>query len=58
MIMKLGMEHVYIHVNDDPGLTLAYFTARSNLLLMHLNGENVNGENLQQMIKRTEDLCF
>ena len=36
MILKLGMKHrglkLYIVcINDDPGLTLAYFTARSNL---------------------------
>ena len=34
MILKLGMEHqgieVYkIYINHDPGMTLAYFTARS-----------------------------
>ena len=36
MTLKLGMQHwvlKYYHVcsNDDPGLTLTYFTARSNL---------------------------
>ena len=36
MIMKLGMEYyelkLYIsHINDDPELTLTYFTAMSNL---------------------------
>ena len=35
MILKLGMYHrglkVYkVYINDDPGLTLTYFTARSN----------------------------
>ena len=35
MILKLGMLHqglnIYkVYVNDDPGLTLTYFTARSN----------------------------
>ena len=40
MILKLDMQHwrlklhkVYITVNDDPGLTLTYFTARSNLVM-------------------------
>ena len=38
MILKLGMQHqglkLYkIYVNDDPGLTLTYFTARSNLVV-------------------------
>ena len=37
MILKLGMKHwglrLYkIYINDDPGLTLTYFTARSNLV--------------------------
>ena len=38
MTLKLGMQHwvlEYYQVcsNDDPGLTLTYFTARSNLVL-------------------------
>ena len=37
MTLKLGMQHwvlKYYQVcsNDDPGLTLTYFTARSNLV--------------------------
>ena len=37
MILKLGMQHwvleyYQIYSNDDPGLTLTYFTARSNLV--------------------------
>ena len=37
MILKLGMWHwglkLYkVYINDDPGLTLTYFTARSNLV--------------------------
>ena len=37
MIMKLGMQHwglkfYNVHINGDPGLTLTYFTARSNLV--------------------------
>ena len=36
MIMKLGMGHYVlklceIHIKDDPGLTLSYFTTMSNL---------------------------
>ena len=36
MILKLGMQHwglkLYkVCINDDTGLTLTYFTARSNL---------------------------
>ena len=37
MILKLGLQHrvleyYQISSNDDPGLTLTYFTARSNLV--------------------------
>ena len=37
MTLKLGMQHRVLeyykdYSNDDPGLTLAYFTARSNLV--------------------------
>ena len=37
MILKLGMEHwglklFKVYINDDPWLTLTYFTARSNLV--------------------------
>ena len=54
MILKLGMQHqglkLYnVYINDNPGLTLTYFTARSNwvaytfewgkLLQSHLMGE-------------------
>ena len=33
---KLGMKHrellpIIVYINDDPGVTLTYFTARSNL---------------------------
>ena len=38
MTLKLGMQHrvlayYQVYLNDDPGLTLTYFTARSNLVL-------------------------
>ena len=37
MILKFGMQHqglkLYkVYINDDPGLTLTYFTTRSNLV--------------------------
>ena len=56
MIFNLGMYHLglelyKVHINDDPGLTLTYFTARSNwvtckfkwgkLLQSHLMEENL-----------------
>ena len=64
MILKLCMQHqgheLYkVYINGDPGLTLTYFTARSNwvtytfewgkLLQSHLTAEN-----LQQRTKLTE----
>ena len=38
MILKLGMKHwglkLYkVYINDDPGLTLTFFTARSNWVI-------------------------
>ena len=56
MILKLGIQHwglkLYkVYINDDPGLTLTYFTARSNcvsytfesgkLIQSHFMGENM-----------------
>ena len=37
MTLKLGVQHLVLeyyqdYSNDDPGLTLTYFTARSNLV--------------------------
>ena len=61
MILKLGMYHcglnLYkVYINDDPGLTLTYFTARSNwvictfewekLLSSHLIEENLQQRNI------------
>ena len=45
MILELGMYHrglkLYrVNINDDPGFTLTYFTARSIGSLIHLNGKN------------------
>ena len=38
MILKFGMYHLglklyKVYINDDPGLTLTYFTARSNWVI-------------------------
>ena len=56
MILKLGMKHLglklyKVYINDDPGLTLTYFTLKSNwvtctfecgkLLQSHLVEENM-----------------
>ena len=51
MILKLGMQHrgikLYkVYINDDPGLTLTYFTARSNWLVMCLNGKTVKSHSM------------
>ena len=58
MMLKLGMKHqrlkLYkVYINDDPGLTLTYFTARSIGLPICLNVEN-SYKNLQQRTKLTE----
>ena len=44
MILKLGMYHLglklyKLYINDDPWLTLTYFTARSNCVACTLNGK-------------------
>ena len=64
MILKLGMYHwvlkLYkIYINDDPGLTLTYFTARSNkVTCMFEWGKLLQShwmeENLQQRTILTE----
>ena len=45
MTLKLGMLHrvlkyYQVYSNDDPGLTLTYFTARSSLVLYAFVWEN------------------
>ena len=47
MILKLGILHwglkLYtVNINDDPGLTLTYFTARSNLVTGFSIGKSEN----------------
>ena len=64
MILKLGMYHwglkLYkVYINDDPGLTLTYFTARSNWVTCTFEWEkllqsHLMEENLQQMTILTE----
>ena len=63
MMLKLGKQHqrlqLYkVYINDDPRLTLTYFTARSNwVAYMYEWGKLTklfNGENLQQRTKLTE----
>ena len=64
MTLKLGMRYVdlklyKVYLNDDPGLTLTYFTTRSNLVAYAIEWEKTvtksfNGNSLQQMTKLTE----
>ena len=64
MMLKLGMHHqrlkLYkVYINDDPGLTVTYFTARSNWVACtydwgKLLQSYLIGENLQQRTKLTE----
>ena len=47
MILKLGMKHrglkLYdLYINNDPGLTLTYFTAMSNMVTKAFLKEKVN----------------
>ena len=51
MILKLGLQHqglkLYkVYINDDPGLTLTYFTARSNLVAYTFEWEKVSQSHL------------
>ena len=64
MILKLGMRHWVLklykfYVNDDPGLTLTYFTARLNWVVYmfewgKLLQSHLMGENLKKMTLLTE----
>ena len=53
MILKLGIDHqglkLYkVCINNDTGLTLTYFTARSNLVkIAHCALDQKSGERLQ-----------
>ena len=57
-----GLRPIIVCSNDDPGLTLTYFTASQIWSLMLLYGETVrksfNGRNLQQMARVTKGLCL
>ena len=60
MILEHGMCHLglklyEVYINDDPGLTLTYFTARSNWVTWEkLLQSHLMKENLQQMTILTE----
>ena len=55
MTLKLGMqrrvlEYYQVYLNDDPGLTLIYFKARSNLVPYALYGEKVKQWIFQKLL--------
>ena len=67
MILILGIQHrelkLYkVYIKSDPGLTLTYFTARSNLVACTFECENLTkeliGKILQRTTKFTGDLYF
>ena len=58
-IQHQGLKLYKVYINDDPGLTLTYFMARSNLVSYtfewgKLLQSHLIGENLQQRTRLTE----
>ena len=52
-----------VYITDDPGLTLTFFTERSNLVPCefiwgYLLKSKLMGNNLQQLTKLTQHLCL
>ena len=59
MTLKLGMQHwlleyCQVYSNDDPGFTLTYLTARSNLVLFVFVWENASAVVFQETIEACE----
>ena len=55
MTLKLGMQHwvheyYQVYSNDDPGLTMTYFTARSNLVPYAFVWENGKTMDCQKLL--------
>ena len=55
MTLKVCMQHwvlenYQIHSNNDPGLTITYFTARSNLVLYAFVWEKVKTKDFSETI--------
>ena len=42
-LLHLGLQPITVLANDDPGLTLTYFTARSNFETSFSNQSRTNG---------------
>ena len=58
-----NLRHIIVCSNDDPRLTLNYFTARSNLVSYafvwgELLESHLMEKNLQQMTRGTKGLCL
>ena len=56
MILKLGMQYrelkfYKVYINNNPGLTLTYFTARSNLVTWVFLWEKVKTVNFPETIE-------
>ena len=56
MILKLGMQYrelkfYKVYINNNPGLTLTYFTARSNWVTWALLWEKVKTVNVSETIE-------
>ena len=62
LVCSIGAWAIIVCWNDDPRLTLTYFTARSNLVSCFYTGKTIrksfNGRNLQQMTRVTKGLCL
>ena len=59
MILKLGMNHrglkfYKVYINDDPGLTLTYFTARSNFVIWAFPYEKVKTVDFSETIAASD----
>ena len=57
--MKLGMQnpqlqHVIVCSNDDPGVTLTYFMAKSNFVTSVFLGEKVKTVNFSETIAASD----
>ena len=61
-LWHLGLGPIIVRSNDDPRLTMTYFTAMSNLvphafILGKTVRKSINGRNLQQLTRVTKGLC-
>ena len=45
-----GLQHIIVYSNDDPGVTLTYFMARSNLVILAFLWEKVKTVDFSETI--------